>query len=118
MQLEKTKVRLELLLLEKGYSLKVEAYVIFVNPEFTLLGAPSDAKFILPSQILGHLRNVQAPAQLNAEQIKLAEMLEEFKLEPDYYDLRFDQLEPLDRSDEPHAELRRSEAAAMSAYQC
>ncbi|WP_319467200.1 nuclease-related domain-containing protein [uncultured Trichococcus sp.] len=75
MQLEKTKVRLELLLLEKGYSLKVEAYVIFVNPEFTLLGAPSDANFILPSQILGHFRNVQAPAQLNAEQIKLAEML-------------------------------------------
>jgi hypothetical protein len=61
--------------LEKGYSLKVEAYVIFVNPEFTLLGAPSDANFILPSQILGHFRNVQAPAQLNAEQIKLAEML-------------------------------------------
>lgn len=75
MQLEKTKVRLELLLLEKGYSLEVKSYVIFVNPEFTLLGAPSDANFILPSQILGHFRNIQAPAQLNAEQIKLAEML-------------------------------------------
>lgn len=75
MQLEKTKVRLELLLLEKGYSLEVKAYTIFVNPEFTLLGAPSDENFILPNQILEHFRKIQAPAQLNAEQIKLAEML-------------------------------------------
>lgn len=75
MQLEKTKVRLELLLSEKGYSIEVKAYVIFVNPEFILLGAPSDANFILPGQILTHFRNIQAPAQLSDEQIKLAEML-------------------------------------------
>lgn len=75
LQLQKTKVRLELLLQEKGYSLKVEAYVVFVNPEFTLLGMPSDSNFILLSQIPGHFRNIQAPAELNTEQIKLAETL-------------------------------------------
>ena len=75
LQLQKTKVRLELLLQEKGYSLKVDAYVIFVNPEFTLLGTPNDSNFILPSQIPGHFRNIQAAPELNAEQIKLAETL-------------------------------------------
>lgn len=39
------------------------------------------------------------------DDVKLAEMLEEFKLDPDYYELRFDQLEPLDRSEEPHADM-------------
>lgn len=75
LQLQKTKVRLELLLQEKGYSLKVEAYVVFVNPEFTLLGMPNDSNFILLSQIPGHFRNIQAATELNATQIKLAEML-------------------------------------------
>jgi DNA modification methylase len=39
------------------------------------------------------------------DDVKLAEMLEEFKLDPDYFELRFDQLEPLDGSDEEHADM-------------
>lgn len=39
------------------------------------------------------------------DDVKLAELLEEFKLDDDYFDLRLDDLEPLDRSDEKHLDM-------------
>lgn len=77
MQLQKTKVRLEMLLQEMGYSVRVDAVVVFINPEFTLLGAPYDETFILPSQISEHFRELQnlATQQPNKKMKKLAEEL-------------------------------------------
>ena len=75
MQLQRTKVRLEFLLSEMGLQMKVEAYVIFVNPEFTLVGAPNVTSYILPSQIPGHFRNMPKTTGLTAEQYKLADSL-------------------------------------------
>ena len=51
LQLQKTRVRLELLLQELGCKIEVEAFVVYINPEFTLLGAPADERLLLPSQI-------------------------------------------------------------------
>ena len=53
LQLQKTRVRLELLLLELGCKMEVDAFVVYVNPEFTLLGAPADEQLLLPSQMAG-----------------------------------------------------------------
>lgn len=39
------------------------------------------------------------------DDVKLAELLEEFKLDEDYFDLRLDELEPLDRSEEKHLDM-------------
>lgn len=75
MQLQKTRVRLELLLLELRCQMEVEAFVVFVNPEFTLLGAPNEEGFILPSQISGYFRNIQMASLPGVEQRKLAEIL-------------------------------------------
>lgn len=77
MQLQKTKVRFEMLLQEMGYSVKVDAVVVFVNPEFTLLGAPYDETFILPGQIPEHFRELQnlATQQPSKKMKKLAEEL-------------------------------------------
>ena len=85
LQLQKTKVRLEMLLQEMGYSIQVDAAVIFVNPEFTLCGAPYDESFILPSQIPEHFRELQklAAHQPGSKMKNLAEELAKRHI-PDY----------------------------------
>ena len=75
MQLQRTKVRLEFLLSEMGLQRRVEAYVIFVNPEFTLVGAPNVTSYILPSQIPEHFRNMPKKTGITAEQYRLADSL-------------------------------------------
>jgi len=95
LQLQKTRVRLELLLLELGCQMEVEAFVVYINPEFTLLGAPADERLLLPSQISGYFGNLRMGAAPTAEQKKLAESLTRLhKLDypskmPEY---RYDQL--------------------------
>lgn len=83
MQVQKTKVRLELLLQELDCRMPVEAYVVFINPEFTLLSAPSDEGYILPSQIPGYFRNIRMSARPTAEQKRLAKALANLH-EPNY----------------------------------
>lgn len=54
----------------------VEAYVIFINPEFSLYQAPMDLPIILPTQVnrlLSELNNT--PSKLNDGQKKLAQSL-------------------------------------------
>lgn len=75
MQLSKTKVRLELLLQSLGCQMQVESYVVFINPEFTLLGAPTDGNFILPTEIPGHFRTLQMTEPPNEKKQKLAKEL-------------------------------------------
>lgn len=95
LQLQKTRVRLEMLLLELGYQMEVESFVVYINPEFTLLGAPADERLLLPSQISGFFGNLRRGAAPTAEQIKLAESLVKLH-KPDYPskmpEYRYDQL--------------------------
>ena len=95
LQLQKTRVRLELLLSELGCQMKVEALVVYVNPEFTLLGAPAYEQLLLHSQIPGYFGNLRRGAAPAAEQIKLAESLVKLH-KPDYPskmpEYRYDQL--------------------------
>ena len=83
LQLQKTRVRLELLLLELGYQMEVESFVVYINPEFTLLGAPADEELLLPSQISGYFGNLTMGAKPTAEQKKLADALVKLH-KPDY----------------------------------
>lgn len=97
LQLQKTRVRLEMLLLELGCEMEVESFVVYINPEFTLLGAPADERLLLllPSQISGYFGNLRVGAAPTAEQIKLAESFVKLH-KPDYPskmpEYRYDQL--------------------------
>lgn len=76
LQVLKTQTRLEFLLESLGCQMRVEAYVVFINPEFTLFNAPNDAGYILPSQIPDFFRILQKQlTKPNAEQHKLANAL-------------------------------------------
>lgn len=83
LQLQKTRVRLELLLQELGCKMEVEAFVVYINPEFTLLGAPVDEQLLLHSQISGYFENLRRGAAPTAEQKKLADALVKLH-KPDY----------------------------------
>lgn len=59
LQLTKTKVRLRKLLASMGYSMEIEAFIVYVNPEFSIWGAPCEGDTILPGQISEHFRELQ-----------------------------------------------------------
>ncbi|MCM3599225.1 NERD domain-containing protein [Robertmurraya korlensis] len=50
-QLQRTETGFRRLLKDLGIHLPVEAYVVFVNPEFTLFNAPHHPSLLLPSQL-------------------------------------------------------------------
>ncbi|WP_256327829.1 nuclease-related domain-containing protein [Trichococcus collinsii] len=83
LQLQKTRVRLELLLSELGCQMKVEAFVVYINPEFTLLGAPADEQLLLPSQISGYFGSLRVGTPPTEKQKKLANELVKLH-KPDY----------------------------------
>ena len=83
LQLLKTKVKLEILLQSMACQMKVEAYVIFINPEFTLLGAQENEYYVLPSQMQSFFRNMQMKSRPNADQQRLANALMKMH-NPDY----------------------------------
>lgn len=54
----------------------VEAFVIFINPEFTLYHASKDLPIILPNQVNRFLKNInQTPSKLNTGHQKMAQQL-------------------------------------------
>ncbi len=75
-QLKRAKTLLrQLLQILKGDFL-IEAYVIFINPEFTLFQASKDLPIILPTQLNRFLTNINnTPSKLNEEHKKLAQKL-------------------------------------------
>ena len=75
LQLQKSKVKLEILLQSLSCRMKVEAYVVYVNPEFILLQAQNNDNYILPSQIHSYLRTLKLNSQPNAEQKRIADVL-------------------------------------------
>lgn len=62
LQLEKLKARLEIYLHNLGVDVEIEYRVVFVNPEFTLVGTEKIPEFVLPTEIPALLRELNQPA--------------------------------------------------------
>lgn len=75
LEMLETRIRLGLQLLDWGVTMKVYGFVVYINPEFTLYNAPSDEQLLLPSQIPGYFRELNADAVLTTEQTELADRL-------------------------------------------
>ncbi len=59
-----------------GYNYEIEAYVVFINPEFTLYNAPSNLPIILPTQVNRFLKKLDSkPSRLNISHKNLATSL-------------------------------------------
>jgi hypothetical protein len=64
------------LIRDLGNNLPIEAYIVFVNPEFTLYQAPKNLPFILPTQLNRFLKKInRKPSRLNNIHRKLADKL-------------------------------------------
>jgi hypothetical protein len=75
-QLKRSKSLLRQLLQKLGFTLPIEAYVVFINPEFTLYQAPLDLPFIFPTQLNRFLKKLDSkPSSLNNLHKKLADKL-------------------------------------------
>ncbi|MDR7078978.1 hypothetical protein J2Y03_004035 [Neobacillus niacini] len=75
-QLKRSKLLLSQLLQSLGSKLTVEAYVIFINPQFTLYQTPPDLPFILPTQLHRFMKKLdQKSSQLNQSHKNLADKL-------------------------------------------
>lgn len=72
-QLNRTKLLFKKLLNQLGYNYKIEASVVFVNPEFTLYHAQPDLPFIFPTQINRlHANLNNQPGTISTNHYKLA----------------------------------------------
>jgi hypothetical protein len=75
-QLKRSKLLLSNLLQSVGSKLTVEAYVIFINPQFTLFQTPPDLPFVLPTQLDRFMKKLdQKPSRLNQSHKNLADKL-------------------------------------------
>ncbi|WHY00109.1 nuclease-related domain-containing protein [Neobacillus sp. DY30] len=75
-QLKRSKLLLSQLLQTLGSKLTVEAYVIFINPQFTLYQTPPDLPFILPTKLDSFMKKLdQGPSRLNDSHKTLADKL-------------------------------------------
>jgi hypothetical protein len=75
-QLKRSKLMLSQLLQSLGSKLTVEAYIIFINPQFTLYQTPPDLPFILPTQLDRFMSKLdQKPSLLNQSHKNLADKL-------------------------------------------
>jgi hypothetical protein len=75
-QLKRSKSLLRQLLKSLGLHFSIEAYVIFINPEFTLYQAPPNLPFIFPTQLNRFLKKLDMkPSTLNNLHKKLADKL-------------------------------------------
>lgn len=75
-QLKRSKSLFQQLLQNLGFDFSVEAYVVFINPEFTLYQAPPNIPFIFPTQLNRFLKKLDTkPSHLNSQHKKLADKL-------------------------------------------
>jgi hypothetical protein len=75
-QLKRSKLLLNNLFQSLGSKLTIEAYVIFINPQFTLYQTPPDLPIILPTQLDAFIRKLdQKPSRLNQSHKNLADKL-------------------------------------------
>jgi hypothetical protein len=59
-QLSRCKSLLQQLLENLGCNLTIEAYVVFINPEFTLYQAPTGLPFIFPTQVNSFIKKLES----------------------------------------------------------
>lgn len=75
-QLNRSETLLRQLLHNLGFSLPIDASIIFINPEFTLYQAPLSKPFIFPTQINRYLNKLNTtPSKLNNRHQILADKL-------------------------------------------
>jgi Nuclease-related domain len=75
-QLKRSKLLLSNLLQSLGSKLTIEAYIIFINPQFTLYQTPPDLPFILPTKLDSFMKKLdQKPSRLNDSHKTLADKL-------------------------------------------
>ncbi|WML41069.1 nuclease-related domain-containing protein [Neobacillus sp. OS1-2] len=75
-QLERSESLLRQFLQNLGYKLPIEAYVVFINPEFHLYQAPQNLPIIYPNQLNRFMNKVnKRPSTLNGFHKKLADQL-------------------------------------------
>ena len=74
-QLKRTQARLEMLLTALKIQMPIEAYVVYINPEFTLMDAQENADYLLPSQIPDYFHKLQVGGEIGPDQQRLADSL-------------------------------------------
>ncbi|WHY78868.1 nuclease-related domain-containing protein [Neobacillus sp. WH10] len=75
-QLKRCETLLRQLLQKYGFKLPVEAWVVFINPEFTLYQAPKHEQIIYPTQLNTLLKKLNMwTGKLNGNHKKLADLL-------------------------------------------
>ncbi len=82
LQLQKSESLLRQLLHSRGYTPQIRAFVIFVNPEFTLYKAPLDKPFVFPTQINRYLQRFnKINSILNKQDYHIALLLKSMHIE-------------------------------------
>ena len=75
-QLKRSESLLRQLLQKLKFNYPVEAYVVFINPEFTLFQAPMDLPIVLPTQVNRFMEKInKIPTKLNEEHKRLAHLI-------------------------------------------
>lgn len=75
-QLKRCESLFRQLLQNLGYKIPIEAWIIFINPEFTLYQAPKNPSIIFSSQLNRFMKKLNStPTKLNGKHMKLAEQL-------------------------------------------
>jgi len=75
-QLSRCESLLRQLLLNQGFTLPIDASVIFINPEFTLYQAPLNKPIILPTQVNRHMNKLNLhPSRITSKHKMLADKL-------------------------------------------
>ena len=75
-QLKRSTSLLRQLLQKLGYHLTIDAYVVFINPEFLLYQAPMDKPIFYPPQLIQLMRKLDnEPSKLTDRHKKIADKL-------------------------------------------
>ncbi|WP_087974286.1 nuclease-related domain-containing protein [Oceanobacillus rekensis] len=75
-QLNRTESLLRQLLLSLGYKPQIDAFIIFINPKFTLYQAPLDKTIILPTQLNQYMETLnKTPSKITEKHKKIADQL-------------------------------------------
>lgn len=75
-QVSRCESLLRQLLLSLGYNPRIDASVVFINPEFTLYQAPMDKPIILPTQVKSYIETLNTiTSKLTIRHKKLADQL-------------------------------------------
>jgi hypothetical protein len=86
LQLKRTESSLRQLLQEHGFNFSIEAYVVFINPEFQLYLAPANHPIIFPSQLRRFMERLKSKSViLKASHKKLAKQLLSLHMEENPY---------------------------------